>query len=57
MDSHDTPPRSAAWLDLGAGWLFDSIRDAVIVTDAASGQIALFTDPEGHRIGLMTQTG
>jgi len=25
--------------------------------DIPSGQIALFTDPEGHRIGLMTQTG
>src|SRR6478609_2821627 len=25
--------------------------------DIPSGQIALFTDPEGHTIGLMTQTG
>ncbi len=25
--------------------------------DIPSGQIALFADPEGHRIGLMTQTG
>jgi uncharacterized protein len=25
--------------------------------DISSGQIALFTDPEGHRIGLMTQMG
>jgi len=25
--------------------------------DIPSGQIALFTDPEGHEIGLMTQTG
>ena len=25
--------------------------------DIPSGQIALFTDPEGHQIGLMTQTG
>jgi predicted enzyme related to lactoylglutathione lyase len=25
--------------------------------DIPSGQIALFTDPEGHAIGLMTQTG
>ena len=25
--------------------------------DIPNGQIALFTDPEGHEIGLMTQTG
>jgi uncharacterized protein len=25
--------------------------------DIPSGQIALFNDPEGHQIGLMTQTG
>lgn len=25
--------------------------------DIPSGQIGLFTDPEGHQIGLMTQTG
>jgi uncharacterized protein len=25
--------------------------------DIPNGQIALFADPEGHRIGLMTQTG
>lgn len=25
--------------------------------DIPSGQIALFTDPEGHEIGLMTRTG
>ena len=29
------------WLDLGPGWLFASIRDAVIVADARSGRIAL----------------
>ncbi len=25
--------------------------------DIPSGQIALFTDPEGHQVGLMTRTG
>jgi predicted enzyme related to lactoylglutathione lyase len=25
--------------------------------DIPSGQIGLFTDPEGHQIGLMTRTG
>jgi PAS domain S-box-containing protein len=33
---------ASGWLDLGPGWLFDSIRDAVIVTDAVTGQIALW---------------
>lgn len=30
------------WLDLGPGWLFDSIRDAVVVAHADSGRIALW---------------
>jgi PAS domain S-box-containing protein len=34
-----TPP--VGWLGLGSGWLFSSIRDAVLVLDAASGQVAL----------------
>src|SRR5437764_735789 len=42
IDSHDAPPRTSGWLDLGAGWLFDSIRDAVVVADAGSGEIALW---------------
>src|SRR6266851_1417234 len=40
MDSQDAPPRAGGWLDLGAGWLFDSIRDAVGVADAETGRIA-----------------
>ncbi|HEY3062599.1 MAG TPA: ATP-binding protein [Chloroflexota bacterium] len=32
----------SGWLDLGPGWLFNSIRDAVIVVDAPSGRIALW---------------
>ncbi len=37
------------WLDLGPGWLFNSIRDAVIVVDAATGQIALW-NPAAERL-------
>ena len=33
---------STTWLDLGPGWLFDSIRDAVVVADADTGRIALW---------------
>jgi PAS domain S-box-containing protein len=34
--------QSDGWLDLGPGWLFASIRDAVVVADAESGRIALW---------------
>ncbi len=37
-----TASQRQQWLDLGPGWLFNSIRDAVIVLDASSGQIALW---------------
>jgi PAS domain S-box-containing protein len=30
------------WLDLGPGWLFTNIRDAVVVVDAETGRIALW---------------
>ncbi|HYY88156.1 MAG TPA: histidine kinase dimerization/phospho-acceptor domain-containing protein, partial [Chloroflexota bacterium] len=40
------------WLDLGSGWLFASIRDAVLVVDAQTGGIVLSnpaaTDLFGH---------
>jgi PAS domain S-box-containing protein len=36
--AHTSP---VGWLDLGSGWLFSSIRDGVLVLDAASGQVAL----------------
>ncbi|MCA1648358.1 MAG: PAS domain S-box protein [Chloroflexi bacterium] len=38
----DVPTRTAGWLDLGPGWLFESIRDAVVVAEVESGRIALF---------------
>jgi PAS domain-containing protein len=34
--------RSTGWLDFGPGWLFSTIRDAVIVADAVDGKIVLW---------------
>jgi PAS domain S-box-containing protein len=43
MDSLlDPRAPSDGWLDLGPGWLFASIRDAVIVADIQEGRIALW---------------
>jgi len=36
------PVPADGWLDLGPGWLFDNIRDAVVVADADTGRIALW---------------
>jgi PAS domain S-box-containing protein len=33
---------SRLWLDLDPGWLFDSIRDAVVVADAATARVVLW---------------
>jgi PAS domain S-box-containing protein len=48
-DAHDgaathspTAAPADGWLDLGPGWLFDSIRDAVVVADAETGRIVLW---------------
>jgi PAS domain S-box-containing protein len=53
---HTTPafvPRVPdGWLDLGPGWLFASIRDAVIVADAESGRIALWNPAATHLLGF-----
>lgn len=40
------------WLNLGAGWLFTSIRDAVIVADAASGRIELWNPAATRLLGF-----
>jgi PAS domain S-box-containing protein len=40
------------WLHLGPGWLFASIRDAVIVADAESGRIALWNPAATHLLGF-----
>src|SRR5690242_17399021 len=52
MYSHDASPRADGWLDLGAGWLFDSIRDAVIVADAATGHVALWNPAATELFGF-----
>ena len=36
------PPSADGWLDLGPGWLFASIRDAVVVAQPDTGRIALW---------------
>jgi PAS domain S-box-containing protein len=48
----DTPP--VGWLDLGSGWLFSSIRDAVLVMDAASDQVALANPAAAELFGSGT---
>src|SRR3982074_341080 len=40
------------WLDLGPGWLFASIRDAVIVADAETGRIALWNPAASQLLGF-----
>jgi PAS domain S-box-containing protein len=39
------------WLDLDPGWLFDSIRDAVVVADAATAQIVLWNPAAADLFG------
>jgi PAS domain S-box-containing protein len=39
---HPEPDASTAWLDLDAGWLFASIRDAVVVADAQTARVVLW---------------
>jgi len=43
------PPAAADWLDLGAGWLFAHVRDAVVVVDAQVGTIRLW-NPAAERL-------
>ena len=57
MHLHNAPdldPRVSpdGWLDLGPGWLFASIRDAVVVADAESGRIALWNPAATHLLGF-----
>src|SRR5579859_930209 len=44
---------SDGWLDLGPGWLFDSIRDAVVVADAESRRIALWNPVASELFGYL----
>src|SRR3979490_2463988 len=48
----DLRPSPDGWLDLGPGWLFASIRDAVVVADAATGRIALWNPAATHLLGF-----
>ena len=45
------PRSSDEWLDLGPGWLFDSIRDAVVVAHADTGRIALWNPVASQLFG------
>jgi PAS domain S-box-containing protein len=47
-----TDPRPESWLDLGPGWLFTSIRDAVVVADASDGRIALWNPAATELLGF-----
>ncbi|MGI9145517.1 MAG: PAS domain-containing protein, partial [Chloroflexota bacterium] len=51
VDLHPRPSPDG-WLNLGPGWLFASIRDAVIVADADSGRIALWNPAATHLLGF-----
>jgi len=42
MPGEATVASSEAWLDLGSGWLFEHIRDAVLVADAESATLLLW---------------
>jgi len=49
MTSRTVP--ADGWLDLGRGWLFASIRDAVVVVDAESARIVLWNPAAGDLFG------
>src|SRR5919107_2546098 len=40
-----------AWLDLGSGWLFEHIRDAVVVIDVESATIRLWNPAAAQLFG------
>jgi PAS domain S-box-containing protein len=54
MRAQDHAPNAPAtgWLDLGPGWLFASIRDAVVVAAADSGHIALWNPAAAELFGF-----
>ena len=51
----DPPASPDGWLDLGPGWLFASIRDAVIVADAETGRIALWNPAATQLLGFASE--
>src|ERR1700732_962585 len=54
VDPHASPDGCLA---LGPGWLFASIRDAVIVADAETGRIALWNPAATHLLGFEPDEG
>ncbi|GAC1323791.1 MAG: hypothetical protein NVSMB2_21620 [Chloroflexota bacterium] len=50
------PDRSApGWIDLGPGWLFATIRDAVIVANVETGEIALWNPGATELFGFAVE--
>ena len=41
-DPHSNDAVADRWLDFGPGWLFTSMRDAIVVADCETGRIALW---------------
>ena len=60
MDStqaESAPERNGSgdgWLDLEPGWLFASIRDAVVVTDAETNRIVLWNPAAVELLGFQS---
>lgn len=46
-----SPSAPAAWLDLDPGWLFDGIRDAVVVADAETARVVLWNPAAAELFG------
>jgi PAS domain S-box-containing protein len=44
---------STAWLDLDSGWMFASIRDAVVVADAETAQVVLWNPAATELFGYL----
>ena len=45
-------PHSDSWLDFGPGWLFASMRDAIVVVDAETAQVALWNPAATELLGF-----
>ena len=48
----DCVTASQGWLDFGSGWLFTSMRDAIVVAEPESGRIALWNPAATELFGL-----
>ncbi len=54
-DAHSQANPGSSWLDLGPGWLFTSIRDAVVVADAATSEIVLWNPAATELFGFAAE--